>query len=165
MPITFLNAPSQNRRHVCSWRFLPFSLNFWLPTAAALVGIASNVCTCFSLCKHHFRCFSRLSCRPTVAAKVRGRAAHPRARRAARRARAFRSRKIGSARFHGGQAAEILHVDQAESPFTTGNMEEKDLLSTFHLSSVIDYTCSEYCHRQGIALSEAAANLLGARSC
>lgn len=51
------------------------------------------------------------------------------------------------------------YVDQAGSPFVTGNLEEKDLLSTRDLAAVMAETCSEYCSRQGVALSEGAANL------
>ena len=51
------------------------------------------------------------------------------------------------------------YVDQGGSPFVTGNMTEKDMLSAWHLSGVLNESCSEYCARQGIALSEGAANL------
>ena len=50
------------------------------------------------------------------------------------------------------------YVDQVGSPFA-GAADEKDLLSTWHLQGVLGQTCSEYCARQGVALSEGAANL------
>ena len=50
------------------------------------------------------------------------------------------------------------YVDQAGSPFA-GTADEKDLLTSWHLQGVLDQTCSEYCARQGVALSEGAANL------
>ena len=51
------------------------------------------------------------------------------------------------------------YVDQTGSPFAGGSIEEKNLLSTSHLQTVLDEKCSEYCARQGVALSEGAANL------
>ncbi|CAE7539565.1 unnamed protein product [Symbiodinium sp. CCMP2456] len=50
------------------------------------------------------------------------------------------------------------YVDAAGSPFA-GTADEKDLLTSWHLQGVLDQTCSEYCARQGVALSEGAANL------
>ena len=52
------------------------------------------------------------------------------------------------------------YVDQSGSPFVTGAFEEKDLLSSWQLGQVLSEGCSEYCARQGVALSEGAANLL-----
>ena len=51
------------------------------------------------------------------------------------------------------------YVDKSGSPFAGGSMEEKDLLTSWNLSSVLNEGCSEYCSRQGLALSEGAANL------
>lgn len=50
------------------------------------------------------------------------------------------------------------YVDQAGSPFTAGQMSESELLSTLHLTTVLGEATSEYCARQGVALSEGAAN-------
>ena len=51
------------------------------------------------------------------------------------------------------------YVEQGGSPFSGGRgVAESSLLTSWHLSNVLDETCSEYCARQGIALSEGAAN-------
>lgn len=50
------------------------------------------------------------------------------------------------------------YVDQAGSPFTVGQSSEAELLSVLHLSGALSETTSEYCARQGVALSEGAAN-------
>ena len=51
------------------------------------------------------------------------------------------------------------YVDQQGSPFVLNGQEEGTLLSSWNLGSVLGPDCSEYCARQGIALSEGAANL------
>ena len=51
------------------------------------------------------------------------------------------------------------YVDRTGSPFVSGSLEERDLLSSWNFGSVMNETCSEYCGRQGVALSEGAANL------
>ena len=51
------------------------------------------------------------------------------------------------------------YADRAGSPFVTGSLTEKELLSSCNLSNVMNEDCSEYCRRQGVALSEGAANL------
>ena len=52
------------------------------------------------------------------------------------------------------------YVDQVGCPYSSGRsgVDEKQLLSCQHLADVADETCSEYCSRQGVALSEGAAN-------
>lgn len=51
------------------------------------------------------------------------------------------------------------YVDQQGSPFMTSRQGESQFLSTWQLSTVLNEGCSEYCARQGVALSEGAANL------
>ena len=51
------------------------------------------------------------------------------------------------------------YMDAAGSPFSTGQQEESQYLTTWNLAELLDEGCSEYCARQGVALSEGAANL------
>ena len=51
------------------------------------------------------------------------------------------------------------YVNQQGSPFMTGRQDESHFLSTWQLSTMLNEGCSEYCARQGVALSEGAANL------
>ena len=50
------------------------------------------------------------------------------------------------------------YVDQAGSPFSVWYSSEAELLSVLHLSGALSEATSEYCARQGTALSEGAAN-------
>ena len=50
------------------------------------------------------------------------------------------------------------YVDQAGSPFSANGVQESELLSSYHLRNILSEDSSEYCARQGIALSEGAAN-------
>ena len=49
-------------------------------------------------------------------------------------------------------------MDQAGSPFSANGVQESELLSSYHLRNILSEDSSEYCARQGIALSEGAAN-------